>query len=154
MNPPISQMGADSRDRQTHAIIGAAMEVHRELGSGFLEAVYQEALAIEFAARSVLFVREKELPVYCKGKLLPCSYRADFVCYDEVIVELKALKAITGADQAQLLNYLKATGLGRGLLLNFGRPSLEFKRLVFSHLRKSAQSVDKIRSADDTDDAD
>jgi len=142
INPPISQMGADSKDRQTHAIIGAAMEVHRQLGPGFLEAVYQQALAIEFSARTVPFLSEAELPVYYKGQRLACSYRADFVCYDEVIVELKALKAITGVEEAQVLNYLKATGLGRGLLLNFGSPRLEFKRFVFSHLRTSAQSVD------------
>jgi GxxExxY protein len=141
-DPQISQMTADSKDRQTHAIIGAAMEVHRQLGPGFLEAVYQEALSIEFSARTVPFAREAELPVYYKGELLACSYRADFVCYDEVIVELKALRAITGVEEAQVLNYLKATGLTRGLLLNFGRPSLEFKRLVFSNLRSSAQSVD------------
>jgi len=142
MNPPIAQMDADSRDRQTHAIIGAAMKVRRRLGPGFLEAVYQQALAIEFSDRTIPFVSEAELPVYYKGQCLACSYRADFVCYDEVIVELKALKAITGVEEAQVLNYLKATGLGRGLLLNFGNPRLEFKRFVFSHLRTSAQSVD------------
>jgi GxxExxY protein len=150
----MSQMAADSRDWQTHAIIGAAMEVHRELGPGFLEAVYQQALAIEFSARAIPFASEVELPVYYKGKRLDCTYRADFVCYHEVIVELKALKAITGVEEAQVLNYLKATGLGRGLLLNFGSPRLEFKRFVFSHLRTSAQSVDGYESADDTDDAD
>jgi GxxExxY protein len=138
VDPQISQMTADSRDQQTHAIIGAAMEVHRQLGPGFLEAVYHQALAIEFSARTVPFVQEAELPVYYKGELLACSYRADFLCYDEVIVELKALKAITGVEEAQVLNYLKATGLTRGLLLNFGHQRLEFKRLVFSHLRTSA----------------
>ncbi len=141
-NPQIPRMDADSRDAQTHAIIGAAMEVHRQLGPGFLETVYQEALAIEFAAREIPLAREVELPVHYKGRLLICSYRADFVCYESIIVELKALQAITGIEQAQLLNYLKATRLERGLLLNFGRPSLEFKRLVFSNLRKSAQSAD------------
>ncbi|MEW6114052.1 MAG: GxxExxY protein [Thermodesulfobacteriota bacterium] len=107
-----------------------------------MEAVYQEAIAIEFSARSILFEREVELPVYFKGQRLSCSYRADFVCYGAVIVELKALKAITGVEEAQVLNYLKATGIGRGLLLNFGRPRLEFKRFVFSHLRASAQSAE------------
>ena len=142
MNPQISQMVADSRDQQTHAIIGAAMEVHRQLGPGFLEAVYQQSLAIEFSARTIPFSPEVELPVYYKGERLNCSYRADFVCYNEVIVELKALKAMTGVEEAQLLNYLKATGLERGLLLNFGCPRLEFKRFVFTHLRTSAQSAD------------
>ena len=141
-DPQISQMFADSRDQQTHAIIGAAMEVHRQLGPGFLEQVYQQALAIEFSARTVPFLSEAELPVYYKGQRLACSYRTDFVCYDEVIVELKALKAISGVEEAQVLNYLKTTGFERALLLNFGCPRLEFKRLVFSHLRTSAESAD------------
>ena len=142
-NPQIAQTAADSKDKQTHAIIGAAMEVHRHLGPGFLEAVYQQALAIEFSARGVPFASEVDLPVYYKGERLPCSYRADFVCYNNVIVELKALKAITSIEEAQVLNYLKATRLERGLLVNFGRPSLEFKRFVFSNLRKSAKSADE-----------
>lgn len=154
MNPQISQMAADSRDGQTHAIIGAAMEVHRQLGPGFLEAVYQQALEIEFSSRSIPFEREVELSVHYKGQRLACFYRADFVCYDEVIVELKALKAVTGAEEAQVLNYLKATGLGRGLLVNFGGPRLVFKRFVFSHPRTSVQSVNENQSADDTDAAD
>jgi len=132
----------DERDPQTHAIIGAAMEVHRQLGPGFLEAVYHEALGIEFTERAIPFASEVELPVYYKERRLECSYRADFVCYESVIVELKALNALSGVEHAQLLNYLKATRLERGLLLNFGRPSLEFKRLVFSNLRKSAKSAD------------
>jgi GxxExxY protein len=142
MNPQITQIDADSRDPQTRAIIGAAMEVHRELGHGFLEAVYQEAMAIELADRGIPFQREQELPIDFKGRRLPCRYRADFVCYDDIIVELKAQQSITGNDEAQLLNYLKATRLERGLLLNFGRPSLQFKRLIFQNLRKSAQSAD------------
>src|SRR5260370_32806810 len=132
----LSLANADSRDPQTHAIIGAAMEVHRQLGPGFLEAVYQEALEFEFAARGIPFAAQVELPVYYKGQKLTCFYKADSVCYGSVIVELKALKALTTIDEAQLLNYLKATRLERGLLLNFGRPSLEFKRLVFSNSRK------------------
>jgi GxxExxY protein len=126
-------------DEQTHAIIGAAMEVHRQLGPGFLEAVYQAALAVEFAQRGMPFNDAIKLPVYYKGILLPCTYEPDFVCYESVIVELKALQAITGVEDAQVLNYLKATRLERGLLLNFGRPSLEFKRLIFSNPRKSAE---------------
>jgi len=127
-----------SRDPQTHAVIGAAMEVHRQLGPGFLEAVYQEALSLEFAAQAIPFSPQVELPVYYKGQRLTCTYRADLVCYDSLIIELKALKALTGVEEAQLLNYLKATRLERGLLLNFGRPSLEFKRFIFSNSRKSS----------------
>ena len=108
------------------------MEVHRQLGPGFLEAVYQEALAIEFADRGIPFQREQELPIDYKGRRLPCKYRSDFVCYGDIIVELKALPALTGVDEAQTINYLKATHLERGLLLNFGRPSLESGRFIFS----------------------
>jgi GxxExxY protein len=133
----MSSTSADSRDPQTHAIIGAAMEVHRQLGPGFLEAVYQEALAPEFAARGIPFGPQVEVPVYYKGQKLACFYKADFVCYDGVIIELKALRAITSVEEAQLLNYLKATRLERGLLLNFGTPSLQFKRLIFSNSRKA-----------------
>ena len=130
------------KDEQTHAIIGAAMEVHRELGPGFLEPVYQDAFAIELRSRSLEFVRELELPIFYKGAELTCTYRADFVCFNQVIVELKALPAITGVEEAQLINYLKATKLERGLLINFARPSLEFKRYIFSNQRKSVQSAD------------
>ncbi|MDP9236221.1 MAG: GxxExxY protein [Chloroflexota bacterium] len=126
---PIAVSGPN--DLQTYAIIGAAMEVHRALGHGFLEPVYQEALAREFAARSVLFAGECDIPISYKGERLDCTYRADFICYGEVIVELKALGRLTAVEQSQLLNYLKATGLKRGLLVNFGAARLEYKRLVF-----------------------
>lgn len=118
------------------------MEVHRHLGPGFLEPVYQEALAIEFGICGIPFVREQDLPVLYKGRRLACGYRADFVCYDSIICELKALQSLTGKEEAQLINYLKATGLERGLLINFGRPSLDFKR--FANSRRS----DVIRPAD------
>ncbi len=135
------------KDPETHAIIGAAMEVHRELGRGFLELVYQTALSLEFQERGIPFKTEVALPVRYKNKLLTCAYRADFVCFESIIVETKAISALTGADEAQLINELKATGLQRGLLLNFGAPSLEQKRLVFGpseNLRKSVKSVDEI----------
>ena len=137
------QMNADKnvRDAETYAIIGAAMAVHGELGSGFLEAVYQEALESELQARNIPYEREKELPVYYSGKLLKTFYRADFVCFGAVIVELKALSAISGTEEAQVINYLKASGLNRALLINFGTSRLQYKRLVFN-LRPSAPSVD------------
>lgn len=125
----------ENQDPQTYAIIGAAMEVHKQLGSGFLEAVYQEALAVEFQSRSIVASREVELPVFYKGQRLTCSYRADFVCYESVIVEIKALREITGIEEAQVLNYLKTTGMQRALLINFGRSNLDFKRFALSYLR-------------------
>lgn len=134
----MTELNTDNRDPQTYAIIGAAMEVHRQIGPGFLEAVYQEAMDIELANRAVPFVREMELAVFYKGQRLNCSYRADFVCYESVIVELKAIKAISGVETAQLLNYLKATRLERGLLMNFGCPSFEYKRFIFSNERKES----------------
>ena len=133
------------RDQETFAIIGAAMEVHRELGRGFLELVYQTALALEFQECTIPFKAELALPVHYKEKLLTCSYRAGFVCFENIVVETKAISKLTGADEAQLINELKATGLRRGLLLNFGAVSLEYKRLVFGsprNLCKSAESVD------------
>jgi GxxExxY protein len=132
------------KDPQSHAIIGAAMEVHTEVGCGFLEAVYQCALALEFQDRQIPFRAEVPLAVRYKGKLLTCGYRADFICY---LVETKAITELTRADDAQLINELKATGLQRGLLLNFGSSSLQFKRLVRTaseNLRKSAKSADNL----------
>ena len=104
------------KDPQSHAIIGAAMEVHRELGGGFLELVYQTALALEFQERGVPYKAEVALPIRYKGKLLTCAYRADFVCFDNFLVETKAIAKLTSADDAQLLNELKATSYERGLL--------------------------------------
>jgi GxxExxY protein len=135
------------RDPETFAIIGAAMEVHRELGRGFLELVYQTALALEFQERGIPFKAELALPIRYKDKLLTCAYRADFLCFESVLIEMKAIATLTGADEAQLINELKATGLHRGLLLNFGADSLEHKRIVFGpseNLCQSAKSVEEI----------
>jgi GxxExxY protein len=127
------------KDEQTYSIIGAAMTVHRELGNGFLEAVYQEALELELGHAKIPFVREVELPVRYKDVLLNAGYRADFVCFDEIVVELKAIERLTSKEEAQLLNYLKASNKERGLLLNFGGRSLEYKRMVHTNnLRESA----------------
>jgi len=138
-------MGAD-RDPQTHAIIGACMEVHKELGCGFLEPVYQEAFERELTLRGLPFEREVYLPVHYKGERLGCKYKVDFVCYGCVIVELKALTKLTTVEHAQIINYLKISGIERGLLVNFGTPRLEFKRFIRSDGGKL--------SADDADDAD
>jgi GxxExxY protein len=120
----------EHRDPYTYAIIGAAMEAHAELGHGFLEAVYQEAFAIELANREIPFEREVELPIEYKGHPLRTKYRADFICYGLVVVE--ALAQLIPADQAQVINELKATGMQVGLLINFGAPSLEYRRMVLS----------------------
>lgn len=120
----------EPRDPETYAIIGAAMDVHRELRPGFLEAVYQEALEIELRLRSIPYEREVRLPVFYKRVLLNTGYRADFRCFGTIMVELKAASQLTGTDEAQLLNYLRSTRLNRGLLFNFGRSSLEFRRLI------------------------
>jgi GxxExxY protein len=127
--------GAGNKDGETYAVIGAAIEVHRQLGHGFLENVYQEAFAVEMTIREVPFKREVELPIRYKGQILACGYRADFVCYGKIIVELKAIKELTEREQAQILHYLKATGYSRGLLINFGSTSrLETKRFIRSSL--------------------
>ncbi len=125
------------KDMQTYTIIGAAMAVHSTLGSGFLESVYQEALEIEFQIRNIPFEREKVLPVTYRDKTLKSVFKADFVCFGTVIVELKALQHLSGAEEAQIINYLKASSLQKAILFNFGTSSLQHKRLVLN-LRPSA----------------
>ena len=120
------------RDERTYKIIGAAMEVHRELGCGFLEGVYQEALAIEFKMQGIPYEQQKLIEIMYKKKPMEKKYQPDFLCYDEIIVEIKALSRLTGNDEAQAINYLKATKLSIGLLINFGTKSLEYKRLIYS----------------------
>lgn len=117
--------------RESYAITGAAMQVYNELGAGFLEAVYQEALEIEFINRGIPYEREKVLTIQYQGKDLKQTYKADFVCYDKIIVELKAVTCLDDAHRSQLFNYLKATGMKLGLLYNFGHANtLEYERKV------------------------
>lgn len=106
------------------------MAVHGELGCGFLEAVYRCALSIEFERFGVPFAIEEVLRITYKGRQLPVHYKVDFICFNDIVVEIKALDAITNKEIAQLLNYLKATGFRRGLVLNFGATSFQHKRLV------------------------
>lgn len=134
----------DIRDPRTYAVIGAAMEVHRILGHGYLEAVYQEALAVELEDRKIPFHREVPLKIVYKNRLLNALYRPDFMCFGTLVVELKALVRIGGDEEAQLINYLKGTRQEVGLLLNFGSRSLEFRRFVFS----GNQSAESAKSAD------
>lgn len=125
---------AKTQDPRTYAIIGAAMQVHRTLGCGYLEAVYQEAFAIELTHCNGPYQREIVLPISYRGQLLNTSYRVDFICYESVIVELKALAKLSGNEEAQIINYLKATGFDTGLLLNFGTRSLQYKRFTTAPL--------------------
>ena len=128
--------GTDGReDPRTYAIIGAAMAVHGEKGCGFKEPVYQECFEIELGLRGIPFEREKVFRVYYKGQLLEKTYQADFACFGEVLVELKALDRLTSKEEAQVINYLKASGLSVALLINFGAESLEWKRIVYTHHR-------------------
>jgi len=115
---------------EVYQIIGAALEVHKELGCGFLEAVYQEALELEFQFQNIPYIREPKLSIYYKEQLLNKYYEADFICFDKIIIETKALSGLVSEHESQLLNYLKATRLKVGLLINFGKQSLEYKRMV------------------------
>jgi GxxExxY protein len=132
------------QDPQTYAIIGACMAVHNELGPGFLEAVYQEALAIEFTLRGIPFVREKPLVIFYRGRQLSKRYDADFVCYESIVLEAKALSELIPKHHAQTIHYLKATQFERGLLVNFGAPRLEYKRAILSQgwTKSSADAAD------------
>ncbi len=122
-------------DSETYAIIGAAMEVHKVLGQGFLESVYGEAFAFELNARSIPFRRQCPLSVVYKGAALPCQFKVDFICFDNILVELKALAKLSGTEAAQVMNYLKASDIEKGLLINFGTYSLEYKRFIWQEGR-------------------
>jgi GxxExxY protein len=117
---------------ECYNIIGACMAVHSELGNGFLESVYQEALAIEFRKQGIPFIKEKSFSIVYKGVELKSTFKTDFICYDydSIVLELKALSALNSDHMAQVINYLKATGLRVGLLVNFGTESLQRQRYV------------------------
>lgn len=115
--------------KESYNIVGAALEVHKLLGCGFVETVYQEALENELLFQDIPFEREKTFEIVYKGVVLEKKFRADFVCYDSIIVELKAVSELSKESYIQVYNYLKASGLRLGLLINFGLPSLEVKRI-------------------------
>jgi len=125
-------------DAETYGIIGAAMRVHRQLGPGFLEAVYQEALEIEFQESDIPYRREAGLQVHYRGRVLGTHYRVDFVCHDSVIVELKAVRTVSQVEEAQVLHYLRGTRLARGILLNFANLRLEYRRFINSAATSSS----------------
>ena len=115
---------------ESYQVKGAAMEVYKTLGNGFLEAVYQECLTIEFRKRGIPFDSQRSLSLFYQGQRLAQTYKPDFICYDKIIVELKAVSKINSEHQAQVMNYLKATGHQLGLLFNFGHyPLLEQIRI-------------------------
>ena len=115
---------------ESYKIIGACMEVHKTLGCGFLESVYQEALAIEFRHQGIPFEQEKVLSIVYKDVELEKKYIADFVCYGKIVLETKAVKELCDNHRAQIINYLKATKMKLGLLVNFGEPSLKYERFI------------------------
>jgi GxxExxY protein len=121
---------ADPQDLQIFAIIDATMEIHRQLGYGFLKAVYKDAAVIEFSLCNIPFQHEVLIPIKYKDHLLPTHCRADFVCFSDIFVEFKAIPNLSAIEEAQVLNYLKATGMKRGLLINFGYPDLQYKSLI------------------------
>ncbi len=117
-------------EKESYQIIGACIEVHKELGPGFLEAVYQEALTIEFRNRNIPFNKEKEIRLFYKNVSLQKKYKVDFNCYDKIIIEVKALSGLITEHESQLINYLKATKSKLGILINFGERSLKYKRII------------------------
>jgi len=118
---------------EVHAIIGAAMAVHRYFGCGFTEKVYQDALEVEMANRNIPAVREKELNVVYNGKTLSSTFKPDFICYEKIIVELKAVKELEDVHRSQAFNYGKVAGSEVALLVNFGESSLKFERYVIKN---------------------
>ena len=130
----IDELGSDNRliyEEESYAIIGAALDVYYRLGCGFLEPVYQEALGLELSLRRIPFIAQTRLPIKYKDFVLKKKYRADFVCFEKIIVEIKAEAALVGVDWAQLMNYMKASEFRLGLLFNFGSAhTLEKRRII------------------------
>jgi len=126
---------------EVFAIVGAAIEVHKQLGNGFLEAVYQEAMELELSERGIPFERQKALVIHYKNRKLEKEYIADLVCFKQIIVELKAIQRLTDNETAQLLNYLKATKCRVGVLINFGSSGkLEWKRFVNGYTKSDSDA--------------
>jgi len=115
---------------ESYKIIGACMSVHKNLGHGFLESVYSEALELEFKKEGIPYEKEKKLPVFYNDKPLKKYFRTDYVCYNSIILEIKSENFLTEVDKKQALNYLKATKFELAILVNFGSPSLTYKRIV------------------------
>lgn len=117
--------------KESYAILGACFNVYKTMGCGFLESVYQECLEIEFEYQEIPFLSQKELKLTYRDTELKQTYRPDFICFDKIIIELKAISKLIKDNEAQVINYLNATGLKLGILVNFGHyPKLEYKRIV------------------------
>ena len=118
-------------EQESFQIMGACFEVYKAMGRGFLEPVYRECLEIELTDRAIPFLPQRELPIIYKGRILEQFYKTDFICYEKIIVEVKAVNQLTDAHRAQLFNYLRATGMRLGLLVNFSsHPKVEYERIV------------------------
>lgn len=128
-------------EKESYAIRGCLMSVFNELGSGFLEKVYQEALEIEFKEKGIPYIREAHLKISYKGHEIKQDYIADFICYDKIIVELKAVEKLNEVHQAQVFNYLKATGFDLAILANFGEKMLKMERL-FNFMKNKSEKSD------------
>jgi len=127
---------------ESYKIIGACFEVYKEKGNGFLEAVYQECLGIEFAAQGIPFAEKPRLRLAYKGQELRQEYEPDFLCFDKIVVEIKAVKLLADEHRAQVINYLKATGKQLGLLVNFGHyPKIEMERFVNQPLPRASHAL-------------
>jgi GxxExxY protein len=123
---------SNNKDEETYNIIGAAMTVSNKLGCGFLESVYQDALELEFQHQNISYCREQSIAIYYRNIKINSYFKADFICYNSIIVELKALQHLNSKHEAQVLNYLKSTGLDKALLINFGNPKIQYKRMVLN----------------------
>jgi GxxExxY protein len=129
---------------ETYRILGACFEVYKEKGCGFLEAVYQECLEIEFEMQGILFVPKKPLALSYKGRPLKQKYEPDFICFDKIIVELKAVSALADEHRAQVINYLNATGFKVGLLVNFGHyPKVKYERLANTRGKRPVEHAER-----------
>ena len=141
-----ANMGTDTVFKEeSYKIIGACFEIYKEKGNGFLEPVYQECLAIEFAEQGIPFIEKPRLRLEYKGRKLKQTYEPDFLCFDHIIVEIKAVKNLADEHRAQVINYLKATGKSLGLLVNFGHyPKIEHERFVNQSSHVSREDVSRL----------
>jgi GxxExxY protein len=124
---------------ESYAVMGACFEVYNQLGCGFLEAVYHECLELELADRRIPFVSKPKLPIEYKGRIVGCFYEADLICFDQIILEIKAVSELSPIHEAQVMHYLRATRLPLGILLNFGHfPDLHYKRIASTRVKHGA----------------